>query len=77
MNRSMKTTSSKCSSRRHPLHEAAIGGRLGFDGVLDQAGEVVANGFDLTAVEAEPGLVKVALQLLGMTAPGRVPRSLC
>ena len=47
------------------MHDAAIGGRRGFHGVLDQAGEAVADGLGLAAVEAEDELVEVALQVLG------------
>jgi len=47
------------------MNDAAIGGGRGFDGVLDQAGEAVADGLGLPAVEAEDELVEVVLQVLG------------
>ena len=46
------------------MDDAAIGGGRGFDGVLDQAGEAVADGLGLASVEAEDELVEVALQVL-------------
>jgi hypothetical protein len=42
-----------------------MGRRRGFDGVLDQAGEVVADDLGFPAVEAEDELVEVVLQVLG------------
>ena len=47
------------------MDDAVIGGWRGFDGVLDQAGEAVADGLGLASVEAEDELVEVALQVLG------------
>ena len=47
------------------MHDAAIGGRLGLYGVLDQPCEAVADGLGFAAVEAEDEFVDVALQMLG------------
>ena len=47
------------------MDDAAIGGWRGFDGVLDQPGEAVAEGLGVAAVEAEDEFVEVALEVLG------------
>jgi hypothetical protein len=62
-------------SGSHATHDAAIGRGRCLDGVLDQPGEAVADGFGFPAVEVEDELVEVALHCLGRTAPWWVPRS--
>jgi hypothetical protein len=47
------------------MHDAAIGRGRGYEGVLDQPCEAVADGAGLPAIEAEDELVEVALQVLG------------
>ena len=47
------------------MGDGAVGGRLGEDGLLDQAGEAVGDALGGPAVEAEDVLVEIGLQMLG------------
>ena len=47
------------------MGDGAVGGRLGEDGLLDQAGEAVGDALGGPAVEAEDVLVEIGLQVLG------------
>jgi hypothetical protein len=47
------------------MNDAAIGRGRCLDGVLDQPGEALADGFGFPAVEVEDELVEVALQVPG------------
>ena len=46
------------------MADGAVGGRLGEDGLLDQAGEAVADALGGAAVEAEDVLVEIGRQVL-------------
>ena len=63
--REFAETTSPQPSGSHPMHDAAIRRRRCLDGVLDEAGETVADSLGLAPIEAEDELVEVVLQVLG------------
>ena len=57
------------------MNDAVRGFGRDLDGMLDQPGEAVADRVNCPAVEAEDGLVEVALQVLGPNGAMGVPSS--